>query len=279
MRGHPVTPARSVRSADGGSFFVRDLPGPAGAPAVVLLHGLGATAGFQYTPLLHQMSEHYRVLAVDMRRPRRTHGGSRLFAGVAADAVTALDDAGIDEAVVLGYSLGGLVARVVAGNHPGRVRGLVLAATFDPAPPRAWGRPVDLLARAAGVLPGVPLPTMERSTSLPAWALGEFGKMSPRLFVDAARDVLREPLPALVDLDLPTAFIVTTQDRVITPSQQRALAATLPGAPVLEVAAGHAASGLQPELFNPVALEACRQVLAMGTAVSSRACASPPRRG
>ena len=119
------------------------------------------------------------------------------------------------------------------------------------------------MARTIGALPGVPVPSRESSTQLPAWLLGEVGKLSPRLMVDAARDALCEPLPSLADLAVPTAFIVTTQDRLIRPQQQRALAATLPGAPVLEVAAGHAASGMQPELFGPVAVDACRQVLAM----------------
>jgi 3-oxoadipate enol-lactonase len=265
IRGWPVTPSRSIRVPDGGSVCIRELAGPEGAPAVLLLHGLGATAGLQYTPLLHQMAEHYRVLAVDMRRPRSTTAGSRLFATVAADAVAALDDAGIERAVVLGYSIGGLVARVLAGNHPDRVRGLVLAATFDAPRSGPWRRPVRALARAVGTLPGVPLPSTER-TRLPTWLLGEVGKLSPRTMLDAARDALCEPLPALADLALPTAFIVTTQDRLIRAAQQRALAATMPDAPVLEVAAGHAASGLQPELFGPVAIDACRRVLAVESA-------------
>jgi pimeloyl-ACP methyl ester carboxylesterase len=267
LKGWPVTPATTVVVADGGAVSYRQLPGPEGAPAVLLLHGLGATAGLQYTPLLRQLSEHYRVLAVDMRRPRTSTDGSRLFAGVAADAVAALDDAGIDQAVVLGYSIGGLVARVLAGNHPERVRGLVLAATFDAPQPGPWRRPVDLVARAAGLLPAVPLPGAGNSTRLPTWLLGEVGKLSPRLMLDAARDALCEPLPALADLAVPTAFIVTTQDQVISPEQQRTLAGTLPGAPVLEVAAGHAASGLQPELFGPVALDACQRVLALSPAL------------
>ena len=85
--------------------------------------------------------------------------------------------------------------------------------------------------------------------------------------VDGARDILSEPLPSLADLDLPTAFIVSTLDRVITPARQRALAATLPDAPVFEVAGGHDVSGLKPELFNPVALQACQQVLASSAAL------------
>ena len=134
IRGWSVTPSRSIRVPDGGSICVRELPGPEGAPTVLLLHGLGATAGLQYTPLLHQMSEHYRVLAVDMRRPRTRTDGSRLFSTVAADAVAALDDAGVDRAVVLGYSIGGLVARSWRATTP---TGYAASSSQRPSTPHA----------------------------------------------------------------------------------------------------------------------------------------------
>ena len=35
---------RQVRLPGRGTTFVRDVPGPPGAPTVILLHGLGATA-------------------------------------------------------------------------------------------------------------------------------------------------------------------------------------------------------------------------------------------
>jgi pimeloyl-ACP methyl ester carboxylesterase len=43
-----------------------------------------------------------------------------------ADAVAVLDSLGIEDAVVLGHSWGGFLAAVLAMEHPGRVRGLLL---------------------------------------------------------------------------------------------------------------------------------------------------------
>jgi pimeloyl-ACP methyl ester carboxylesterase len=44
---------------------------------------------------------------------------------MADDVIAVLDAAGVDDAVVLGVSLGGMVAQTVAINHPARVRALV----------------------------------------------------------------------------------------------------------------------------------------------------------
>ena len=47
------------------------------------------------------------------------------LADMADDVVAVLDDAGVDDAVVLGVSLGGMIAQSTAIRHPDRVRALV----------------------------------------------------------------------------------------------------------------------------------------------------------
>ena len=50
-----------------GSTTVRDIPGPPGAAAVMLLHGLGATVRLNWGPCFRPLSEHFRVLGLDHR--------------------------------------------------------------------------------------------------------------------------------------------------------------------------------------------------------------------
>jgi pimeloyl-ACP methyl ester carboxylesterase len=53
---------------------------------------------------------------------------------MADDVVAVLDDAGVDDAVVLGVSLGGMIAQATAIAHPSRVRALVsiMSTTGEP---------------------------------------------------------------------------------------------------------------------------------------------------
>jgi 3-oxoadipate enol-lactonase len=255
--------------------FVRETPGPVDAPVVVLLHGLGATSGLQFTPTMNQLGEEFRVIAVDMRTGSRVPDGPQgLFESVADDVAAVLRSCNMSRVIVLGYSIGGLVARVLVRRHPELVAGVVFAATFDRLPQSRWMAPARAAGRAAGLLTLLPRrlgrsPADESSArtdgeldrGVARWLAAEVGKLHPAVLAAAVRDALHVELPTVDELDeRPLAFIVTTRDRVVPPRLQRAFAATAPDAPVFEVAAGHAASGLSPSRFGPAALEACHSV-------------------
>ncbi len=94
---------------------------------LVLLHGISSGAASRHK----QMAlSGYRVLAWDMPG----YGESPMLpvaqanAGDYADALARmLDHAGVEQAVVVGHSLGALVASAFAAKYPRRVRYLVLA--------------------------------------------------------------------------------------------------------------------------------------------------------
>jgi pimeloyl-ACP methyl ester carboxylesterase/putative sterol carrier protein len=126
-------------------------------PPVVLLHGLAATK-LSYLPLLPALAERYRVIVPDLpghgesSKPR-----SRYTPGYFARVIRAvLDRLDIDQASVMGNSMGGRIALEVATAFPSRVSSLIL---LDPA---AAGLPFPLYARLLGVLPtgvgAVPVP-------------------------------------------------------------------------------------------------------------------------
>lgn len=254
LNGWPVTPATTMRAPDGGTMSYRDCPGPtADAPAVLLLHGLGATSGLQFTPTLRQLSQDFRALAPDMRPPRRS--GGELLTSVARDALAVLDATGVEDCIVVGYSIGGLVARHLAVLAPERVNSVVLAATADPPYLPRLRRSLALGTRAAGLV-RVPWPGASDATLL-RFVAGEVGRLTPAVLVGAVQHAVVARAPSPADLPMPMAFVVTSRDRVVPVSWQRRLAATRPEAPVLEVAAGHAASGLEADRFGPVLLRAC----------------------
>ena len=100
-----------------------------GAP-VVLLHGV-TDSWRSFEHVLPHLPPSIRAIAMTQRghgnasRPASYHYGE-----MAADVVALLDALRIRSAVIVGHSMGGQVALRVALDHPERVRGLVLLATF-----------------------------------------------------------------------------------------------------------------------------------------------------
>ena len=112
----------SSESARLGAIYY-SLAGPAGAPVVLLLHGLGSCAD-DWAPQIAALAPRYRVLAVDLpghhrsARPR----GAPSVARMAADVEALLDRLAIPRAHVVGLSLGGCVALALTLHAPTRVR-------------------------------------------------------------------------------------------------------------------------------------------------------------
>ena len=125
-----MPPARTVAVPGRGEFFLRDTGGD--GPAVMLLHGWMATADLNWHGAYGDLSDAgYRVLAID----HRGHGrGLRplvpfRLSDCAGDAAAVLHELELAPAIVVGYSMGGAIAQLVAHEHPDAVRGLILSGT------------------------------------------------------------------------------------------------------------------------------------------------------
>ncbi|GAA4606983.1 pimeloyl-ACP methyl ester carboxylesterase [Actinoplanes octamycinicus] len=108
--------------------------GVAGNPPAVLLHGLGDSAA-DWDTVLPDLAETHRVYAVDLRG----HGGSSRpgkysFELMRDDMLAFLDAAGIDECLLIGHSMGAVVAELLALAAPHRVSHLVLEDAVAPRP-------------------------------------------------------------------------------------------------------------------------------------------------
>jgi pimeloyl-ACP methyl ester carboxylesterase len=106
-------------------------------PPIVLLHGLTGN-GACWTPLARSLGSDYDVVMPDARghgRSDKPADGYR-YEDFAADVVGLLDALGIPAPILLGHSMGGMTAAVVASQNPRRVRGLILVDPTFLAPER-----------------------------------------------------------------------------------------------------------------------------------------------
>src|ERR1700736_980314 len=125
-----MPPARTVAVRGRGEFFLRDTGGD--GPVVMLLHGWMASADLNWSRAYGDLIRAgYRVLAIDHRghgRGLRALTPFRL-ADCAADAAAVLRELDAAPATVVGYSMGGAIAQLVARDHPDVVSGLILSGT------------------------------------------------------------------------------------------------------------------------------------------------------
>ena len=273
-----LQPGRPLELPGRGRTCVIDIPGPPGAPTIILLHALATTAALSWYPSMHELAKHYRVIAFDQRWHGRGVRADHFRLVDCADDVVAVADAlGVDRFTVAGYSMGGAVAQLVWRRHRSRVEGLVLAATarnFRGKPTeRLWfllttmamtrlGERARLrVHRLASALSEHPAPLSAESGKVAPWALAEFRSTSAWAMLAALDDIGRFDSSAWIRrVDVPTSVIVATNDRLIPTRRQRRLAAAIPGAMSYDVDGSHAAIVLGADEFVPVLVAACRSV-------------------
>jgi len=280
--GPPLPYGRRIELPGRGITFVRDVPGPTpDAPTVLLLHGWIASAGLNWFQAFEALGEHYRVLAIDHRghgRGLRTWKRFRL-ADCADDAAAVLDELEIPSAVAVGYSMGGPIAQLLWRRHPDKVAGLVMCATatgFVPGMRERYIFTASMAALAgttrvgqwANRLPSrwvrqLPMVSALRSSGRPSslqrWASAEMRRHDPRSVLEAGAALGNYNAKKWIgEVNVPTAVVVTTEDRAIEPDRQLEMARAIPGATVHEMKDGHVAC--MRAAFAPPLVAACDDV-------------------
>jgi pimeloyl-ACP methyl ester carboxylesterase len=261
-----------VELAGRGSAFVRTAKGPAGAPTVLLLHGLMATADLNWSLAVPVLAARFNVVAPDLRGHGRGLPTRRFSGDECADDIAAIvRTLELGPVIVVGYSLGGLVAQLFVRRHPELVAGLVLCATasrFDV--PSAKGA-VKLLDRAVRLVPE----TLRRSVMLALlapksadcergrWLMSEVRRHDTLAMLDAAAEAAQFNSASWLGASTcPAAVIVTQDDRVVSADAQRDLARILGRPSVYEIAGDHFACVKRPGEFNDALNAACAGILA-----------------
>ena len=144
-----------------------------GQIATVFLHYWGGSSR-TWGPVIDRLSEHRRCVAVDLRGwGKSDHTASDFsLAAQASDVEAVIAELGLTDFVLVGHSMGGKIAQIVASCHPSGLRALVLVAPAPPTPVlipekekqmRLMGyRSEEGVGMVLGILAGRPLSEVHR---------------------------------------------------------------------------------------------------------------------
>lgn len=93
---------------------------------LIIAHGLFGTFE-NWGNQIKRLAEHYQVIAVDLRNHGRSpHSDKMTYADMAADIIELMDSLSIENAFMLGHSMGGKAMMELALNYPTRVQKLIV---------------------------------------------------------------------------------------------------------------------------------------------------------
>lgn len=254
----PPAPASGERmvEAAGMSWRVRE-DGPAGAPAIVLIHGFSHSLE-SFDGWAEALSDDYRIIRFDL--PGHGVTGARTdnaysnedTAAQVAELLGALE---LDRFVIGGSSLGGLVSWRYAAAHPERVAGLVLVSPGGYSINNVGDEPVEVpvavqlylrLAPDAGIrmatqtLYGDPSRLTEDRIAQIGQMMRQPG-VGEALIARLEQFTLPDPEPVLATIDAPAIILWGTADTVVPASHGTRFVDVMPDARLVTYdGAGHA---------------------------------------
>jgi pimeloyl-ACP methyl ester carboxylesterase len=244
------------RYFDADGVRIRYLDRGSGEP-VVLLHGFSLSAEMNWGPtgLLASIPREFRLIAVDLRghgRSGKPSGPESYGRELMNDVVRLLDHLGIEQATLVGYSMGGAIALKLLTEQPERIRAAVLGGsgwrppgTPPPAFLLGWVDGLDAVAEGSGSVtevlwrPGWPDPTPEMRAGLDANDAGALAAVLRSLGeLPVSEEALRQS-------EVPVLAVVGEEDFVLP--EVEALRAVRPDVSVVMLPGSNHATAL----FDP----------------------------
>lgn len=268
----PLLPGRIVHLPGRGEIFVRHhVHRDPNAPTVLLLHGWTASSDLQFFTAYEELARDFSVVGVDHRGHGRGLRPNRPFsledcADDAADVVRAL---GISSVTTVGYSMGGPISLLVWKRHPELVDAMVLQATAlewngTRSERTRWrvGRVVGPVIRQVST-PRVmrfglrrAIPRGHELSRFVPWIVGEIRRNDQWMVSEAGRAISRFDARSFAgNINVPTAFVLTTRDRLVPPRKQQALADAVK-ATVVHLNGDHLAPMQMPREFSAATRQA-----------------------
>jgi 3-oxoadipate enol-lactonase / 4-carboxymuconolactone decarboxylase len=226
-------------TANGVRLFY-DITGTYDAPPILFSNSLG-TSLEMWDEVIRGVAPYYRCIRYDTRGHGRSEVIDRPASmdDLAADAAGLLDALGVEQAHIVGLSIGGMTAQALAVSHPGKVQTLSLLATTAYMPPASlWEERIRLVrAEGTAALAGA---TMER------WFTQGFREGAPEKTGRVKAGFLATPAEgyavcagAIANMDLrepirgikaPTLIIAGANDMGTTPAMAEDIKARIPHA-------------------------------------------------
>lgn len=203
-------------------------------PAVLFIHGLGGTTNF-YEPQARALAGDHTVIRFDLtgagRSPLTGTPGIETWAD---DAEAILDVFGVDDAAVVGHSMGTLVAAHLAATRPARVSRLTLLGALRAQPDQAKQatRQRAATVRDQGmeaVAPGiVAAATSERTRreqpAVAAFVREMLFRQDPAGYAACCEALADAVTPAYGDIKAPVLLIAGSDDKTSPPALSESLA-------------------------------------------------------
>ena len=251
------------RETDAGTMLPSDVPGRlldvggrrvhvverGEGPVLILVHGFGASTHDFEEFVMEPLAKSHRVVAVDLfgfgwseRREDFAYGWPLWSEQI----VGTMDALGIARASIVGHSMGGAVAAVLAARHPARVERLILADAFYPPEPsevsvvfRALRTPI-VGELALGALDDVSAPGFSAAhhARAQAWARIRGTRRAMLRYVrDPAKlEQLRTAYPAITT---PTLVLHGSNDQFVRYAAMQRAAPGIRGAQIVTLSGDH----------------------------------------
>jgi pimeloyl-ACP methyl ester carboxylesterase len=196
-------------------------------PALVMITGLGSTIERWPPQIVSALAKKYRLIMLDNRGMGYSSANDTTFTYelFAADVVGLMDALGVKRAHVLGYSMGSTITQQLLLSYPQRFDKAIIHATSTDG------------SNVAAVFKGITIdnPTVRRQVE--------------------ATTHWKSPLDRLGAVTNPVMFVVGTADPVVGAESSKTLAATVPGAWLVQFKGGtHNLMHETPVAFGRVAL-------------------------
>jgi pimeloyl-ACP methyl ester carboxylesterase len=269
-RGGPEVPADDmllpevdedlrIPTHDGGELYV--IERGAGTP-IVFAHGVTLTSQVWARQFRSMPAAGFRAVAFDGRGHGQSTAGDtgHSIDNLAADLRTVLEVLDLEDAIVVGHSMGGMAVQGLAVRHAdvvaARVAGIVLMSTEARSFASDAQRLRGGLDRATAIAPTLGPLVRQRNLGLLIARLGFGDDPDPRcveitrqMLGGCSRETLREASRSLLTLDfaddlprldVPTLVVVGSADLVTPARESQVIADLVPGAELVELPrAGH----------------------------------------